>query len=116
MESPGDIGNPVPVDSEIEMEDGEDVIDELGLGNSKKRSKATTSDVWPFFTKIGPDATDGIERAKCNACNSIYKCGGKLYGTSSLRRHKNKCNLTRHADVGQMMIDMQGKLAASKID
>lgn len=29
---------------------------------------------------MGP-GEDGTERAKCNACNKVYKCGGKIYGT-----------------------------------
>ena len=59
---------------------------------------------------------DGIEREKCNACNKVYKCGCKIYGTSSLKSHIQKCDKIQCEDVGQMIIDMQGKLQSLKID
>jgi len=42
--------------------------------------------------------------------------GGVRYGTSHLKRHIEKCTKCRFDDVGQMMVDMQGKLKAKKID
>ncbi|RYR75528.1 hypothetical protein Ahy_A01g000070 [Arachis hypogaea] len=52
----------------------------------KKKTKATTSDVWRYFTKLGP-SDDGIDRAQCDGCKQKFKAGGKQYGTSSLKRH-----------------------------
>ncbi|XP_061359775.1 zinc finger BED domain-containing protein RICESLEEPER 2-like [Gastrolobium bilobum] len=54
--------------------------------------------------------------ARCNACKQEYKVGGKQYGTSSLNRHLPKCKQIKFEDVGQVMIDMQGKLKSMKID
>ena len=94
---------------------------EVGIGESqsdepsKKKAKSATSDVWNFFTKLGV-GKDGIERARCNACKQEYKAGGKLYGTSSLKRHIQKCKEIKFEDVGQMIMDMQGKLKCPKID
>ena len=45
----------------------------------------------------------------------IYSCGAK-YGTSHLKCHIEKCTKSKFDDVGQMMVDMQGKLKAKKID
>ncbi|RYR46743.1 hypothetical protein Ahy_A07g032531 [Arachis hypogaea] len=52
----------------------------------KKKTKATTSDVWRYFTKLGP-GDDGIDRAQCDGCKQKFKAGGKQYGTSTLKRH-----------------------------
>ena len=82
---------------------------------NKKKKKLSSSDVWKFFTKIGV-CEDGKERAKCNGCNQKYIIGGARYGTSHLKRHIEKCTKCRFDDVGQMMVDMQGKLKAKKID
>ncbi|KAF1866175.1 hypothetical protein Lal_00031479 [Lupinus albus] len=82
MEGSGHNSNPINVDNE--MEDVEDKIQESQsdeMVKSNKRRKSLTSDVWKSFTKIGV-ADDGIERAKCNGCQTIYKCGdnaGKDY-------------------------------------
>ncbi|XP_019447197.1 PREDICTED: zinc finger BED domain-containing protein RICESLEEPER 1-like [Lupinus angustifolius] len=103
------------------MEDVEDDIQEsqsVELGKSNKRSKSLTSDVWKSFTKIGV-GDDGIERAKCNGCKTIYRCGisdGKDYGTSHLRRHRGRCTKIRHDDIGQIVMDKEGKLMSRKID
>jgi len=43
-------------------------------------------------------------------------CGGRKYGTSHLNRHIMKCDKIKTEDIGQMMLDMQGKLKAKKID
>ncbi|RYR62143.1 hypothetical protein Ahy_A04g019508 [Arachis hypogaea] len=55
----------------------------------KKKTKATTSDVWRYFTKLGP-GDDGIDRAQCDGCKQKFKAGGKQYGTSSLKRHLDR--------------------------
>jgi hypothetical protein len=74
-----------------------------------KRQKQCKAECWKFFTRAGV-GKDGIGRAKCNACKKEYKCGGKLYGTSSLNRHLLSCQKTRYADVGKMIVDMDGKI------
>lgn len=93
-----------------------DMVEEFETPESLiKKAKTTTADCWKFFTKVGP-GKDGIGRARCNACIKEYKVGGKLYGTSSLNRHISKCKEIQFEDVGQMMLDMQGKLKSRKID
>jgi len=66
-----------------------------------------------YFTKI-EEGKDGKERAKCNSCNKIYVTGGTKYETSHLNRHVMKCVKRKTKDVGQMILDMQGKLKAKK--
>jgi hypothetical protein len=80
-----------------------------------KKPKLLKSDCWKFFT-IVEDGKDGIGRAKCNTCKKEYKCGGKLYGTSSLNRHILSCQKSKYGDVGKMIIDMDGKIRQRKID
>ncbi|RYR37383.1 hypothetical protein Ahy_A09g042277 [Arachis hypogaea] len=43
---------------------------------SSKRLRPTTSDVWNFFKKLGPDK-DGVERAECKGCKKVFKAGDK---------------------------------------
>ncbi|KAK2435284.1 hypothetical protein QL285_020357 [Trifolium repens] len=80
-----------------------------------KRAKMTTADCCKFFTKLGPSA-DGVERSKCNGCGKVFRAGGSNHGTSSLNRHWPKCDKIKSADIGQVMIDMQGKLKNLAID
>lgn len=42
-----------------------------------KKAKATTSNVWKYFSKIG--IVDGREKAKCNGCGTLYTIGGMKY-------------------------------------
>jgi len=79
----------------------------------KKRDKTSTSDCWRYFTRI-KEGKDGKERAKCNSCNKIYITCGRKYGTSHLSRHIMKCVKRKSEDVGQMILDMQGKLKEKK--
>ncbi|XP_068504330.1 zinc finger BED domain-containing protein RICESLEEPER 4-like [Phaseolus vulgaris] len=101
-------------ENEIEKDDFENQSETIE-GDKKKRDKTTTSDCWKYFTKIGVDK-DGKERARCNSCNRIYLTGGRKYGTSHLNRHIMKCDKRKTEDVGQMILDMQGKLKGKKID
>ncbi|RYR24911.1 hypothetical protein Ahy_B02g058492 [Arachis hypogaea] len=66
----------------------------------KKKTKATTSDVWRYFTKLGP-GDDGIARAQCDGCKQKFKAGGKQYGTSSLKRHLDRCMKIDFEDIGE---------------
>ena len=59
---------------------------------------------------------DGKTRVACNACGKKYVIGGKTHGTSQLKRHLKKCEKSKGPNIGQMMLDMQGKLKARKID
>ncbi|XP_025662097.1 zinc finger BED domain-containing protein RICESLEEPER 1-like [Arachis hypogaea] len=43
----------------------------------KKKTKATTSDVWRYFTKLG-SGDDGIDRAQCDGCKHKFKAGDGL--------------------------------------
>ncbi|RYQ99536.1 hypothetical protein Ahy_B07g087476 [Arachis hypogaea] len=81
----------------------------------KKKTKATTSDVWRYFTKLGP-GDDGIDRAQCDGCKQKFKAGGKQYGTSLLKRHLDRCVKIDFEDIGQTLIEMQNKMGALKID
>lgn len=46
----------------------------------------------------------------------MYKVGGKQYGTSTSNHHVTNCKETKYEDVGQMIVDMQGKVKSRKID
>jgi len=84
-------------------------------GDKKKRDKTTTSGCWKYFTKIEVDK-DGKYRARCNSCNRIYLIGGRKYGTSHLNLHVMKCDKRKTKDVGEMILDMLGKLKGKKIN
>ncbi|XP_019183560.1 PREDICTED: zinc finger BED domain-containing protein RICESLEEPER 2-like [Ipomoea nil] len=55
---------------------------------------------------------DGIQRSECKGCTKVLKSGGKEYGTSSLRRHKDRCKMLklRFKHFEQMHFDLQGKM------
>ncbi|CAL0327736.1 unnamed protein product [Lupinus luteus] len=98
MEGSGHNSNPTNIDNETE--DVEDDIQEsqsVELGKSNKRSKSLTSNVWKSFTKIGV-GDDEIERAKCNGCKTIYRCGisdGKDYDSIHVSRNTAKADVMR---------------------
>ena len=80
-----------------------------------KKAKALTSNVWNFFVKIGVDK-DGKEKCKCKACGKEYTCASKLR-TSHISRHILRCHkIPRFHDVGDMLIDSEGKLKKRKFD
>ena len=80
-----------------------------------KKAKALTSNVWNFFVKFGVDKDDK-EKCKCKACGKKYTCVGKL-GTSHLSRYIPRCHkIPRFHDVGDMLINSEGKLKKIKID
>ncbi|RYR49928.1 hypothetical protein Ahy_A07g036457 [Arachis hypogaea] len=81
----------------------------------KKKTKATTSDVRRYFTKLGP-GDDVIDRAQCDGCKQKFKVGGKKYGTSTLKRYLDRCVKIDFEDIGQTLIEMQNKMGALKID
>ena len=58
---------------------------------------------------------DGKERAECNRCKKQYLVGGKGYGTSNLNKHMEACPLRDHLDIGQMLVDVDGKIHSRKI-
>ncbi|KAI5384364.1 hypothetical protein KIW84_071396 [Lathyrus oleraceus] len=71
---------------------------------------------WEFFTMIEGLDNEGRQRAKCNARGTSYAYGGKRHGTNSLKRHLEVCKKVNFGDIGQMMLDMQGKLRSLKVD
>ena len=80
-----------------------------------KKAKALTSNAWNFFVKIGTDK-DVKEKCKCKACGKEYTCASKL-GTSHLSHHIPRCHkIPRFHDVGDMLIDSEGKLKKRKFD
>ncbi|RYR73194.1 hypothetical protein Ahy_A02g007537 [Arachis hypogaea] len=81
----------------------------------KKKMKATTPNVWRYFTKLGR-GDDGIDRAQCDGCKQKFKADGKHYGTSSLKRHLDRCMKIEFEDIGQTLIEMQNKMGALKIN
>jgi len=79
--------------------------DAVGNGNVHVESNddgvTNLAECWKYFTwvRLGKD---GIGRARCNGCKKVYKCGGKLHGTSSLNRHMLICNQINYGDVGKI--------------
>ncbi|CAL5202787.1 unnamed protein product [Lathyrus oleraceus] len=80
-----------------------------------KKVKTSSADCWKVFIKLGADK-DGNPLAKCNGCSKILKGGNRNYGTTSLNRHMKKCTKIKYVDVGQVMIDSQGRLKNLTID
>lgn len=80
-----------------------------------KKAKTSSVDCWKVFTKLGADK-DGNPLAKCNGCSKILKGGDRNYGTTTLNRHMKKCTKIKYADVGQVMMDFQGRLKNLTID
>ncbi|KAK2374069.1 zinc finger BED domain-containing protein RICESLEEPER [Trifolium repens] len=74
----------------------------------------TTFDCWKYFNKLDPGA-DSVPRAKCKGCAKVFRAGGNS-GTTTLNRHWPKCEKIKSLDIGQVMIDMQGKLKNLAID
>ncbi|KAH7672025.1 Tam3-transposase (Ac family) protein [Dioscorea alata] len=97
----------------VNLDEEELEITKSGKETSKKQKEF--SDVWNFFIKKGV-GQDGIQIAECKGCKKEYKCGGKKYGTSSLRRHKDNCKMIKFNDVGQMFFDHEGKIRSKKVD
>ena len=53
---------------------------------------------------------DGKEKCKCTACRKEYTCSSKS-GTSHVSRHIPKCRMIpQFHNVGEMLIDCEGKL------
>lgn len=117
--APTDESDDVDLDLTVEqdcesVEPNSNVLEEHSkMKNTKRKHK---SQVWKFFSMIEGLDNKGRQREKCNACGTSYACEGKRYGTNSLKRHLEVCKKVNFEDVGQMMLDMQGKLKLSKID
>jgi len=102
---------------QFEIEEDDNEKESEIVEPEKKRDKANTSYCWRYFTKIEDgEGKDGKERARGNSCNKIYVTDGRKYGTSHLNHHVMKCVKRKTEDVGQMILDMQGKLKAKNID
>ena len=64
--------------------------------------------------KVG--IVDGEEKCRCKGCDKLFTCS-TLNGTTHLKRHRDGCNKTiKNHDVGEMMIDAEGKLRKKKFD
>lgn len=98
------------IQGENELRGTEDDV----LSKSKK-AKTSSADCWKVFTKLGVDK-DGNPLAKCNGCSKILKGGDRNYGTTTLNRHMKKCVKIKYVDVGQVMMDLQGRLKNITID
>ena len=89
-------------------------VDEIVQSQTKK-AKTLTFNVWNYFVKIGV-SKDDKEKCKCKACRKEYSCASRL-GTSHLLRHIPKCHMIpQFHDVGEMLIDCEGKLRKRKFD
>jgi hypothetical protein len=87
--------------------------------HENKRVKMTTAECWKYFDKLDPvpgaPGADDVPRAKCKGCAKVFRAGGNN-GTTTLNRHWPKCDKAKSLDIGQVMIDMQGKLKNLAID
>ncbi|XP_057451882.1 zinc finger BED domain-containing protein RICESLEEPER 2-like [Lotus japonicus] len=104
--------NPLNLETENSIESPAEV------DKNKKRDRSLTSNVWDYFKTIGKGA-DGKNRAECLACGKQYVCGGHDYGTSSLRRHKNACQMIpkfHETTAGKLMLHQGAKLRTRKVD
>jgi len=82
----------------------------------EKNTRALTSDVWNDLVKIGLGA-DGKEKCKCKGCGKELSCRSRD-GTTHLNRHTKSCMFLKgkFGDVGDMHIDVEGKLKRKKFD
>ncbi|XP_073024222.1 zinc finger BED domain-containing protein RICESLEEPER 3-like [Primulina eburnea] len=83
-------------------------------GSTKPKRRRETSDIWMYFKKI--KGIDGLDKAECKGCKKQYQCGTKQHGTSTLWRHQKTCSKLKFHDVGQMILDQDGKMRSKKID
>ncbi|XP_061371477.1 zinc finger BED domain-containing protein RICESLEEPER 2-like [Gastrolobium bilobum] len=100
------------------IEEGNDAdaeSDELEVeeGPAFKKPRKRKARCWKYFTILGEK---GHEKARCNGCKIEYKMDSKTCGTSTLNRHIDKCIQIKHEDIGQVILDMKGKMKAIKID
>lgn len=87
--------------------------DEITSEGNNPGKVRTYSDVRNFFVK---KVVDNKSVSECKGCKRVYKGGGKMTGTSSLRRHIGVCIKLKFHDEGQMFIDHDGKLKNKKIN
>lgn len=82
----------------------------------EKKKRALTSDVWNHLVNIGI-GTDGKEKCKCKGCGSILGCKA-TGGTTHLIRHVDSCKflVEKHGDMGDILLDMEGRLKRKKFD
>ena len=66
----------------------------------KRKGRGRSSLVWDHFTRIPLKETKGIHKARCNYCpNKIYNTHPSLSGTSSLKKHMEKCTNNPNKDT-----------------
>nr|GMD52537.1 zinc finger BED domain-containing protein RICESLEEPER 2-like [Ipomoea batatas] len=84
---------------------------------TQAKKRRLTSDVWNHFIRLEKTASSDKELARCKYCNKEYTIGSHRYGTSTLSRHMTSCKQKpKYEDVGNMLIDHEGKLRAKRID
>nr|GLL49438.1 zinc finger BED domain-containing protein DAYSLEEPER-like [Ipomoea trifida] len=107
-------GQSSPVDL---TNDNDDEITQPSQLERQVKKRRLTSEVWNHFLRIPKTASSDKETARCKYCNKEYTIGSHQYGTSTLSRHLSTCKQKpKYEDVGNMLIDYEGKLRAKKID
>nr|GLL32195.1 Putative AC transposase [Ipomoea trifida] len=107
-------GQSSPVDL---TNDNDDEITQPSQLERQVKKRRLTSEVWNHFLRIPKTASSDKETARCKYCNKEYTIGSHQYGTSTLSRHLRTCKQKpKYEDVGNMLIDYEGKLRAKKID
>nr|GMC63036.1 zinc finger BED domain-containing protein RICESLEEPER 2-like [Ipomoea batatas] len=107
-------GQSSPVDL---TNDNDDEIMQPSQLETQVKKRRLTSEVWNHFIRIAKTASSDKEMARCKYCNREYTIGSHQYGTSILSRHLSSCKQKpKYEDVGNMLIDHEGKLRAKKID
>lgn len=66
--------------------------------------KATPSDYWKYFIRIGV-GDDGKEKVRCNGFNQKYIIGSKKYAISYLKCHIEKCSKSKCENVRKMIME-----------
>ncbi|KAL1198239.1 hypothetical protein V5N11_026908 [Cardamine amara subsp. amara] len=84
-----------------------------------KAKRQRHSPAWENFTVITKVSSEGVSEliAKCNHCSKDYAYESHKKCTSNFNRHSLVCNKKpRDGDVGAMLVNLEGKIQARKID
>ncbi|CAA7057283.1 unnamed protein product [Microthlaspi erraticum] len=88
--------------------------DEEGSDTEQQKESKKHSPVWEDFDTI--IKKDGTQKAQCKHCNKEYVFHSHNTGTSSLKRHQQRCLITKSKNVANMLVTADAKLKARKID
>ncbi|KAF7838952.1 zinc finger BED domain-containing protein RICESLEEPER 2-like [Senna tora] len=58
---------------------------------TKRKPPAHKSNVWDHFDKLPVDENNPEARAKCSYCKNTLACDSTTHGTTSLRKHVQRC-------------------------